>query len=494
MKSNFYGTGLSGLGNLTVRKVDAGDNNLLLAGAEFELFHVPSQVVIATGETGEDGELEFTNLIYGEYEIREVSAPDGYVIRETLTPVEIDELEKEIDILNDKIIRDVRLLKIDSFDEDKFLQGARFELQDRDGNVIEINGDGIYTTDENGVIYIENLDSGQYQFVEIEAAQYYQLDPTPILFEIEAEQITVTEVTTENDLISVALTKVDEFDNSLLLEGATFRLERIEDEVVTIINGDLITNQDGRIEVAGLEHGDYRFIEIEAPEHYVPDGTPIKFTVVPSQEQTEELVKTNQLIPGSVHLEKIDRSTGEPLEGAVFDLVYVGNNDNVILAGLKTDQDGLIIVDDLRPGTYRFVEVEPPAGYRIPQNTDFVVIIEKGSLTEEGELDGSLSEIEISNTKIPVPDEPVITAPEEPFEVKPDLERYAPLPVVGPAVDDPKIEEPVDEPEEDDEPVALPLTGGFDQAVLIAIASLCLLLGVVFILRKPGGYISKKND
>lgn len=62
------------------------------------------------------------------------------------------------------------------------LQGVVFNLYKADGTVI-----GTYTTDQDGVIYVDNLSYGDYYFVETQALDGYVLDRTPQTFTIDDE-------------------------------------------------------------------------------------------------------------------------------------------------------------------------------------------------------------------------------------------------------------------------------------------------------------------
>src|SRR5690625_7002559 len=75
------------------------------------------------------------------------------------------------------------------------VEGAVFELQDEDGNTLQEN----LTTDGDGKSVVENLFYGSYQFVEKSAPVGYDLDQTPIEFEITGAQERV-DITFENPL------------------------------------------------------------------------------------------------------------------------------------------------------------------------------------------------------------------------------------------------------------------------------------------------------
>lgn len=70
------------------------------------------------------------------------------------------------------------------------LAGVEFALCKGDGTVI-----GTYTTDENGIIYVDHLPYGQYYWVEIKALDGYVLDETPQGFQIAAEDTVLVTMT-----------------------------------------------------------------------------------------------------------------------------------------------------------------------------------------------------------------------------------------------------------------------------------------------------------
>ncbi|WP_343795015.1 SpaA isopeptide-forming pilin-related protein, partial [Gracilibacillus halotolerans] len=133
----------------------------------------------------------------------------------------------------------------------------------------------------------------------------------------------------------------------------------------------------------------YYFVETQAPEYYQLDATPIAFTIEKGQEMIFTVTAMNELIRGSVELVKVDSDNHElVLEGAEFELR--DDEGNVVLTGLTTDRAGMLIVDDLKPGTYQFVETGAPEGYQLDDTPIFFEIV-KGQadaiqLTAENQL------------------------------------------------------------------------------------------------------------
>ncbi|WP_197276472.1 collagen binding domain-containing protein, partial [Bacillus sp. JCM 19034] len=235
----------------------------------------------------------------------------------------------------------VELVKIDDLSGD-VIEGAKFRLEDKDGNVVAED----LITDENGRIVVEDLRPGQYQFVETEAPEHYQLATEPIPFTIEPSQTERLVVNAWNQLIlgDVRLLKIDDVDGTAL-EGAEFELRTIDGEVV---REGLVTDEAGIIVIRDLYPGEYQFVEVKAPTDYELDETPIHFTIDFSQENIVEVTAENQLISGSVELVKIDDVTGEKLEGAVFKIETV--HGDVIREALVTDEEGRIVVDAYAQG------------------------------------------------------------------------------------------------------------------------------------------------
>ncbi|WAA11868.1 SpaA isopeptide-forming pilin-related protein [Fervidibacillus halotolerans] len=366
------GTGSGETGNLEVTKVDATTKDVL-KGATFTLYDKDGEIAIRTLTTGEDGKVIFKNLLYNDYLLKEESAPESYVvgIQDSQT-VTIDSQNEEITVENEKIVQAVQLMKIDG-ETNETLADAVFELQRKVGNQYEKVAE--LTTDENGIIYQDELEAGDYQFIEIEAPNGYSINSEPIPFTIIQNQTEVTKITADNQIIlgSVELTKVDQDDPNIVLSDAEYMLQ---DENGTVLEEGLTTNEEGKIVVNDLRPGKYQFVETKAPEYYELDVTPIKFEIVRGQKEPLQVTAYNAIQLGSVQLTKVDQDNHSLL---LSDVEYqLQTTEGIVLqTGLTTDMDGKLIVDRLRPGQYQFVETKASFGYDLdPTPIEFT--IEKG--------------------------------------------------------------------------------------------------------------------
>nr|WP_249316973.1 SpaA isopeptide-forming pilin-related protein [Bacillus sp. FJAT-50079] len=362
--------GTGEVGRLQITKIDQA-SGIALEGAIFALKDPESGIVVKRGTTDENGVLVFSNLLWGDYLLIEEEAPEGYLAKSEPIEVTIDQAFVEGDpeklgnvktIHNQKIIRAVQLEKVDSNDSSKKLEGANFQLLKKVGDQYVSNE--ILVTNEDGLIYIEGLEPGEYQFIELIAPNGYHIDKTPIPFTIGENQLEVLKIgPITNEIIKggVELTKVDKDNNQIVLENAVFKLL---DEDGNVLQENLTTDEHGKIKVDDLYPGTYQFVETKAPLGYKLNQTPISFTIVTSQNVVVEKTAVNELIKGSVILTKFDEDQSEvKLEGAVFELQ--DENGKVIQRGISTNADGEILVENLTPGKYQFVETKAPIYYQL---------------------------------------------------------------------------------------------------------------------------------
>ncbi|PGT50410.1 TQXA domain-containing protein, partial [Bacillus cereus] len=77
-------------GDLKITKVDIADENKKLANAKFEIYNAKGDKVVEN-VTDENGVATFEHLAFGKYTFKEVVAPEGYFINETVFDFEIRE-------------------------------------------------------------------------------------------------------------------------------------------------------------------------------------------------------------------------------------------------------------------------------------------------------------------------------------------------------------------------------------------------------------------
>ncbi len=367
-----------------------GEDGVLLDGVVFDLQDQDGNLLQEGLTTKDGGKLIVDDLKPGHYQFVEKETVHGYVLSETAITFEVVLGQTErttVDVENELQTGAVELTKVDD-ETGETLQGAVFELQDQDGNLLQ---DGL-TTKKEGNISVDNLKPGDYQFVEVESPEGYHIGTDPIPFTIDKGQSETLKITTDNSIIKgdFILTKVD-FDNeTLLLEDVEFELQ---DAAGNVLDNDLVTNQEGKLEINDLRPGTYTLIETK-PLFGYESQEPIQFTINKGQLEAKEITLTNKLIRGSVALTKVDADNQKiVLEGAQFKLMDA--NGNTLQEGLTTNKDGTFEVSNLKPGDYTFIETKAPNGYELDetpipftiekgQNEAKKVIVENAKQVEEG--------------------------------------------------------------------------------------------------------------
>lgn len=156
------------IGSVIVKKVD--QNNLPLAGAVFGLY-TPTNKLVATSTSNKSGVAQFEEVEFGNYILKELSAPMGYMLSSKTYDVDVFIVDKpvNIEVVNEQITGNIEVNKVDS--QDVPLSGALIGLYDEQGNEmarVSSNGEGkaIFT----------DIPYGNYYIQELQAPVGYELD------------------------------------------------------------------------------------------------------------------------------------------------------------------------------------------------------------------------------------------------------------------------------------------------------------------------------
>ncbi|WP_321387555.1 SpaA isopeptide-forming pilin-related protein [uncultured Enterococcus sp.] len=340
-----------------------GPDGTLLAGAEFRLeqnFNGVWQPASAnsTFVTNAQGILEIEELLPGEYRLIETKAPTGYLL--DATPIEFSVSKNaenqipEVDLDMTNYQGSAKLLKESA--DGQVLANAQFNVVDSSGKVVNA---APLVSDSSGVVTIKNLAPGNYKFVEVKAPSGYILNQQEYPFTIDSEAVgepaIVDAGTAVNYQGSAALVKTNKDGTGL--SGASFDVYDSND--VKINQAPLTSGADGTVKIDKLAPGTYYFKEAAAPDGYILNTQTYSFTIPESNNGELPLVTVGEAInyKGSAELTKVN-GQGELLAGAKFS-VYDENNQ-LIQAGITSDEDGKVRIDELAPGRYYFKETKAP--------------------------------------------------------------------------------------------------------------------------------------
>ena len=155
------------------------------------------------------------------------------------------------------------------------------------------------------------------------------------------------------------------------------------------------TNENGKVVVDELKVGKYYILEKESATGYVITDEKVYFEIKDNGEIVKAEMK-NKPITGTVEITKQDVSTSEPLPNTLIE-VY-NDKDELVFSG-RTDENGKIIIEELRFGKYYFVEKEAPEGYTLNPERMYFEILEEGEIVKCTMVDEKVV-IEVPNTGV----------------------------------------------------------------------------------------------
>lgn len=367
-------------GSISITKTDG---NQPLSGAFFGLYKdaAAAEKPIDIQQTDKNGKALFADLEAGPYYVKEIAAPNGYVLDTDVREFKIGgnnawDVEGEIE----NTLKKYSLTLVKKGDDGKLLEGVEFE----------ISGNGITkksASGKDGVVTFTGLAFGEYTITEVEAPQGY-VKAAPIKVTIDgsdsAERVIQLEPI-ENKHTKLTVTKFAE-DGKTALPGAEFIIRNAEGKYVKVDGTSfasfadkkedataIVTGENGTFTLEYLPLGKYVLEEIEAPEGYMIVTASKDFEIKNSETRVSI---NNTKIKTGLKIIKTDEN-GKLLEGIKFTLknsaggfvtareskgkyTYTGRGNTG--TEFTTDGCGEIFVSGLLWGTYYLSETNAPKG------------------------------------------------------------------------------------------------------------------------------------
>lgn len=386
-----------------------------LSGAVFQVIAVEDIVtldgtiranagdVVAEITTDENGYAETDLLYLGKHEVRENTAPDGYVLNAESQFVELTYAGQEIavrDTVNTSFVNDYQGVEIslskvmekdelfnignsDEYTRVRFGLFAAENITAADGSVIPADGliSEISLAENMSAKFDTALHFGKYYVQEIATDEHYVLNGKKYLVNFEYMGQEVTTVTVDCGEFKNALKrgkisgkKVDENEKSL--ENALFGLFAVDTAEFTADNAYMtaVSDENGHFEFDKIPYGEYIVREIEAPTGYILSDESYPVTISEDGEIIE-ITAVNK--PITIEISKQD-IYGNELVGAKMQL---DNSDGKVVE--KWTSDGTNhVVTELPAGDYTLKEIAAPDGYVIATDIRFTVDV-YGKITVE---------------------------------------------------------------------------------------------------------------
>ena len=443
-------------------------------GAAFEIYDsdnhrvtmqytYPQVTSIHTFYTNKEGYLITPEkLPYGDYTLKEVQAPYGYVLDDTPVPFSITQENsstdtgvtvvkvKARDVAQKGVINITKTGEIfSSVEENKGIYTPKYSISNLKGAIFEIYAaedittlDGTVrceqgtlvdtiTTDDDGVAKSKELYLGKYTVIEKTAPNGYVHNAAKYDAELTyaGQNVSVTStdlsVYNERQKVSVSLKKIMAEDKTFSIgnngEITSVRFGIYADEDIKASNGDVIP-KDALITFANCDkNGNISFDcdlpvgfkwyvkEIATDAHYILSDTKYEFDteyqgqdikVIDIKINNDKAIENN-LIYGSVKGLKVDRETQEVIKGATFGLFKSDTTELTeenAILTAVTDESGIFTFNNVPFGEYLIKELKPADGYLDNEGVFTVIIKDNEQVVELTAVNDKVPELKTTAT------------------------------------------------------------------------------------------------
>ena len=443
-------------------------------GAAFEIYDsnnhritmqytYPQVTSIHTFYTNKEGYLITPEkLPYGDYTLKEVQAPYGYVLDDTPVPFSITQENsstdtgvtvvkvKARDVAQKGVINITKTGEIfSSVEENNGVYTPKYSVDNLKGAVFEVYAaedittlDGTVryeqgtlvdtiTTDDDGVAKSKELYLGKYTVIEKTAPNGYVHNAAKYDAELTyaGQNVSVTStdlsVYNERQKVSVSLKKIMAEDKTFGIgnngEITSVRFGIYANEDIKASNGDIIP-KDALITFANCDKdGNISFDcdlpvgfkwyakEIATDEHYILSDTKYEFDtkyqgqdvkVIDIKVNNDKAIENN-LIYGSVKGLKVDRETQETIKGATFGLFKSDTTEfakDNAILTAVTDDNGIFTFTNVPYGEYIIKELKPAEGYLDNEDIFKVTISTHEQMIELTPINDKIPELKTTAT------------------------------------------------------------------------------------------------
>ena len=327
------------------------------------------------------GDIDVTGLPEGNYEWREISTADGYMISSKKAITVTADKTATTEFINKASAPDKGKITIHKRDAETGadLEGAKFEVAAAEdiyvgngyciypkGTVIDTITTGVDGTAETTKVLYKGY---SYTVTEIEAPKGYSIsdEPTQTIKLVEQQAEFVVDFDNKQNTIPFEITKTD-ISTGELIPDCTFEI--LNENKEQVITG---TTDENGIAKFQLAIGKYFYREISAPDIYEIDDSPYPFEIT----ENDDIVKaemTNKKKSGSIKVTKT--TTGNlNIEGIKFLATGISDTNKDLKFEADTDENGVAMFDKLVIGKYVITEdgSTVPAAYLVADEQEVTV-------------------------------------------------------------------------------------------------------------------------
>ncbi len=374
-------------GKIKVYKIDKDNKEVKIEGVKFDLYSEELKKVIGTYTTDQNGEINVENLPVGEYKVIEKESNKWYNLADEIK-IKVDfNKTAETTIVNELKKGQIKVIKVDKENNEVKLKGVKFEVQDKDGKVLETlktDKNGEATTSKYAIKDFENL-----YLKEVETNEKYVLNDK--ITKVKLEENKIKNVVFENEKIkgkikiiktSKDYNKINKLKAGSPIEGVKFEIYNLNGKLLET----LITNKEGVASSSYLEKGEYKVKEVETNKNYILN-TQTQNAIIKENGEVVTLDITNDSKNPDIDIEKNGPDKAEIGSKIEYD-ISIRNTGNTKLDNF-TMKDILpykyIKTNKFKTGTYN-QDVKYNLYYKTNMSTEYVLLMEDLNSKENYEI------------------------------------------------------------------------------------------------------------
>lgn|GEM_PF-810127 len=360
---------------VTFINTDEDTDEVIEANSKYQVVKVVNEgtkIVVISEITSEKGKIITPLLPAGDYELIQIEGPEGYYSQDdpnfgkdktigfkvdptkcstTMTPIPHKKIPNTCEVI---------FINVNKDRESTITNPATYKVVDENGNDV-VTG---IISDKDGIVTVPSLPSGEYTLVQTEK---------PNGFEKAADQKFEVNEKTSGDCsveqpIKIKHTPntcevifVTTFDDKEIKSESTYKVVEKENPDVVVIQ-EVKSDENGKVTLPKLNPGDYILVQTDAPAGF-EKAEDVGFTVTnKSGDECQAVPTPIPHTPNTCEVTFINKDGDQDVK-ASSEYKVIDENGATVVASVKSDSDGKIIVPKLPPGEYKLVQVKTPTGY-----------------------------------------------------------------------------------------------------------------------------------
>ena len=363
--------------SLVIVKYDPNTGEYL-AGATFRIAKIEDGTHYLDRVTGTDGRITLSDLEPGVWSVLELSAPSGYVKNETEFHVELFAGKESQLVVENQAKPDLKIVKTDAITGEP-VEGVTFKIKMADGRTITTEA-----SDQNGEVFLEDMDSGVVEIWEQSVPDNYLISDKHELITLVPNKLGTVHFQ-NYPKPGLIVNKIDSITGDPI-KGAKFHVTYASNDTFSGEINDLgyyYSDENGQFRIDKLQDGWFKVEEVEPASGYSIKDPAVQECYIKAG--TSKVLTFENTPLSALIVYKYDSVTGRAVEGAVFQVKYLGGTSGTggtVIGTYKTSVNGSFTVTGCKAGTYvveelssdssHVIDTAPQTAYLSGKNQDVV--------------------------------------------------------------------------------------------------------------------------